>query len=205
MSQAWRRGMPAESYDYDRRWGVHPVSWEEFHGLCKGLARAAATFAPQVVLPIGRGGSYAGMLIAHLLQLEAYHVRVSRRLRDVLTYSRPVWQQRPPGAVRGKRVLIVDEICVTGETLQMVRDKALAIGAAEVRTAVLYAHLRGEAIPDYIGFVSDELILNPWDRQVLRNGEYIFHPEYVEALRAQGREPDEALLIDAPEVVIAKG
>jgi len=199
MSSSWRREEATDPYGYKDRRGVRTVSWEVVHGLCKGLARAAAKYEPQIILAVARGGAYPGMLMAHM-QVEAYTVRVSRRLRDLLTYASPVWFQRPPLLVRGQRVLIVDELCSTGQTLTLVRSKVLEMGAAAVRTAVLYAHLRGEAIPDYIGFVSDELILNPWDRQILRDRQFILHPQYVEALRAQGREPSEELLIDAPEI-----
>ena len=38
------------------------------------------------------------------------------------------------------RVLIVDEISGTGETIAMVKRKVEALGARAVRSAVLYAH-----------------------------------------------------------------
>ncbi|MBX7237178.1 MAG: hypothetical protein K1X65_22535 [Caldilineales bacterium] len=57
----------ASSYDYSARQGVLPISWEDFHGLCKGLARAVAGCAPEIILAVGRGGFYPGTLIAHLL------------------------------------------------------------------------------------------------------------------------------------------
>jgi hypothetical protein len=60
-------------------------------------------------------------------------------------------------------------------------------------------------VPDYIGLITDELLLNPWDREILRDGTFQFHPEYVEALVQQGLEADASLLIDAPVIEIAKG
>lgn len=56
------------SYDYATRQGTHPISWEDFHGICKALALAVAHFQPEIILPIGRGGYYPGTLLAHLLQ-----------------------------------------------------------------------------------------------------------------------------------------
>jgi hypothetical protein len=34
------------------------------------------------------------------------------------------------------------------------------------------------------------LILNPWDREILRYGEFILHPEYAYALQKQGLSSD---------------
>src|ERR1051325_3416561 len=103
-------------YDYSTRKGIRPISWEDFHGLCKALAKAIAPFQPQIILPIGRGGYYPGTLLSHMLQVEIYPVRVSRRVSDVVTYESPRWLVEPPALVQGQRILIVDEICGAGET-----------------------------------------------------------------------------------------
>ncbi len=190
----------SSSYDYSARQGIYPISWEDFHGLCKALALAAAAFNPAIILGVGRGGYYPATLIAHLLQAELYPVRLSRRVNDVVVHERPQWIVRPPETVRDQRVLVVDEISSTGETLALVKSEALRLGAADVRCAVLYAHTWGAAIPDAIGLITDALILNPWDREILRDGAFHFHPEYVEALAQQGVAPSPDLLIPATPV-----
>lgn len=197
--------MTQTPYDYSTRRGIHPISWEDFHGLCKGLVRAVALFAPEIILAVGRGGFYPGTLIAHMLRVEIYPVRLSRRVNDVVQYDHPQWMVRPPDVVRDRRVLVVDEIASTGETLGFVRQEALSLGAQEVRCAVLYAHTWGADVPDYVGLISDELLLNPWDREIFADGAFVMNPEYVVALRQQGLMPDPELLIDAPEAKIAKG
>jgi uncharacterized protein len=196
--------MSQEPYDYPKRKGIHPISWEDFHGLCKALAAAASRFEPEIVLPVGRGGYYPGTLISHMLQAEVYPVRLSRRVNDVVKHASPQWIVEPPAAVAGKRVLIVDEICSSGETLRMVRDKALSLGAYAVKSSVLYSHSWGTEAPDYIGLISDELILNPWDREIYREEEFHFHPEYVDALKQQGINAGPELLIPASEFKLAK-
>jgi hypoxanthine phosphoribosyltransferase len=192
-------------YDYTTRRGIHPVSWEDFHGICKALARATSCFHPQIVLAVGRGGYYPGTLIAHILQAEIYPVRLSRRVDDVVQYARPRWLVEPPALVAGCRVLVVDEICDSGETLTMVAQKVASLGAGEVRSAVMYAHTQGAAVPDYIGLITDALLLNPWDREILREGRFCFHPEYAQALAEQGMAPNPSLLIQATPVELAKG
>ena len=118
--------------------------------------------------------------------------------------TRAQWIIEPPAAVQGRRVLVVDEISGSGETVRLVRDRTLALGAAEVRAAVLYAHSWGVETPDYIGLVSDALFLNPWDREVLTENSFELHPEYRKALAQQGMSPDDSLFIDAPVLPLAK-
>jgi hypoxanthine phosphoribosyltransferase len=196
--------MSENPYDYETRTGIHPISWEDFHGLCKGLVVAISRFRPDIILPIGRAGYYPGTLIAHMLQVELYPVRLSRRVRDIVTYQSPQWLLQPPEAVQNHRVLIVDEICSTGETITMAKQRVEAMGAQAVKSAVLCAHTRGAAVPDYVGLITDGLILNPWDREIFKDGTFRFHPEYAEALAQQGLKADASLLIDAPVTEVAK-
>jgi hypoxanthine phosphoribosyltransferase len=191
-------------YDYENRHGVHPVSWEEFHGLCKGLAMVIAAFQPEIILPVGRGGFYPGTLISHLLRCEVYPIRLSRRVDDKVVYSVPKWIVKPPTIVKGCRALIVDEISSSGETISIAKAEILSMGAAAVKSAVLYAHTWGSKIPDYIGLITDELLLNPWDREIYHGGEFRFNPEYLNALDKQGLELDSLLLMNIPASSIAK-
>jgi hypothetical protein len=69
---------------------------------------------------------------------------------------------------------------------------------------VLYAHTWGADVPDYVALVSDALLLNPWDREIFKDGQFQFHPEYVGALAEQGVASDSSLLIDAPAVTVAR-
>ena len=191
-------------YDYSTRRGIRPISWNDFHGLVKALAVAVGPWQPEIILPVGRGGYYPGALLAHMLPVEIFPVRLSRREHDVVVHRSPRWIVEPPAAVAGRRVLVVDEMCSSGETITTVRDRALELGAATARTAVLYAHTWGAKVPDYIGMITDELIMNPWDREIWVGGDFRFHPEYVEALLAQGVAANQSLLVDAPLFVADK-
>ena len=196
--------MSESSYDYSSRAGVRPISWDDFHGLVKALVVAVAPWRPEVVLPVLRGGANAGTLLAHILQIEVYPVRLSRRQDDVVVRRTPLWLVEPPAAVAGRRVLIVDEMCSSGETLRLVRERALALGAAEARTATLYAHTWGVDAVDYTGLITDELVMNPWDREVYRDGAFAFHPEYAAALAEQGVVAGPGLLVPATPFLAAK-
>ena len=191
--------------DYSKRTGILPISWEYFHGICRALALDVSAYQPELILAVGRGGFYPGTLVAHMLRVEIYPVLISRRVNDKIRFQQPQWKLDPPAIVKGKRVLIVDEICGQGDTLTMVREKVEKLGMLEVRSAVLYAHTWGESVPDYIGLISDALILNPWDQEILVEGEFQFHPEYSQALSLQNIEVKPSMRIQAPQVILAKG
>ncbi len=197
--------MSKKDYDYSTRDRIYPISWDDFHGICKALAQAVSAYQPEIIIPVGRGGYYPGTLLAHILQVEVYPVRLSRRINDQIIFQQPQWRVEPPALVKGRRVLIVDEVCSQGETLRMVKEKVKTLRVGAVRSAVMYAHSWGISEPDYIGLITDALILNPWDREILKEGAFQFHPEYVKALGQQNIEADKSLLIETPTVRLAKG
>lgn len=196
--------MTPKSYDYSTREGVRPISWNDFHGLVKALAVAVAPWRPEIILPVLRGGAYPGALLAQILQVDVNPVRLSRRENDVVVHESPRWLVAPPPVVAGRRVLVVDEMCSTGETLTLVRQRALALGAAEARAAVLYAHTWGASVADYIGLITDELVMNPWDREIFTTGDFRIHPEHEAALAQQGVAADASLLIHTPRFTATK-
>lgn len=77
------------------------------------------------------------------------------------SYSRAANSQRgelemsvPPEGVRGRSVLLVDDICDTGRTLSYVKQYCLDEGALEIRTAALIHRVHPGSVyrPDYVGF-----------------------------------------------------
>ncbi len=87
--------------------------------------------------------------------------------------------------VSGKIVAVVDEITDTGETLAIAARAVLERGAVRVVTACLVTHTWANPMPDACALVSDALVIFPWDRQALVEGEWQLHPEIVAALEDQ--------------------
>ncbi len=189
------------NYDhYEKRLGVKQISWEDFHAICRGLALAVTPYDPQLILGISRGGLYAGTLISHLLQKDFYTIYLTRRHQNQKVSEQPLWLVRPPDLVRDQRVLVVDEISSSGDTLRMAKEELKRMGAREALCAVMYTHSWGTEVPDYIGLISDELLINPWDREVVQDGQIVANPEYVSALSMQGIELSAILQESEPSI-----
>lgn len=179
------------AYNYSQRSGVEPISWDRFEQLVRTLAEQVAPYEPQIILGIARGGLFPATMLSFILRREFYPIRLTRRFNDNVVREGPTWLVGPPDKVVGRRILLVDEIIDSGQTIAIAADRVRAMGASEVRTAGLYAHSWAEPRPDYVALTSDALILNPWDREVLVDGQWVTHPELVAALKFQYPQPEE--------------
>ena len=102
MSNQDPHNEPGKFYSYKTRKGVLPISWEDYFGLCKGLALAISTYDPEIILGVARGGLYAATLLSHMLQAELYTIRITRRLKDQVVYDQ-TFGVRMSGRVDGHR------------------------------------------------------------------------------------------------------
>ena len=153
------------------------VDWPFFGELCRALAlKVARDFDPEVVLGISRAGAIPGVVVASILQREFASMAVVRPGKG----QAPVLVSGPPATLKGRRVLIVDATCDSGETMQLAVRELSAMRPREVRTAV--AIQTGTWRPDYEAFLTASFIILPWDREVLIKGKLVVRPDYADRL-----------------------
>lgn len=163
--------------------GVFEVEWPLFGELSRALAlRVARAYDPEVVVGIATAGVVPGAVIAAILGREFHSIIVSRRFGSDRPRETPAVLSSAPSAVRGRRVLVVDETCDTGDTLRLAVAAMVNAGASDVKTAV--AFLTGDYEPDFHALATESTIVLPWDREVLVDGELLPNPMYAEALKA---------------------
>ncbi len=163
-------GMPnlAEPPPVDRSHGrssVVELTWQEFDRQVHALARAAArSFRPQAVVGVAHGGVFVGGAVASALKADFYPVRITRRSRDHQVRSHPGIAEDMPKELKGLRVLLVDDIGGSGDSLEMAARLARTAGAAKLKTATLVSRPGGFA-PDFTAYTSDAFFVFPWDYQ----------------------------------------
>jgi uncharacterized protein len=161
--------------------GVLEIDWPFFGEICRALAlKVAHAYEPEVVLGIAKAGVIPGVVVASILQVEFSSMAVTRRDAG----AEPTLVAGPPATIRDRRVLLVDETCDTGSTLKLALNEVRALHPAEVRTAVSFK--TGPYAPDYYAFETEHLIILPWDREIIENGELTMRPDYVQWLKGQG-------------------
>jgi len=173
------------SYDYKTRQGVREITWDDFHEMCKKLAGKISKSDFDLIIGVARAGLYPAVLIAGMLRKEIYPIRITRRENDQIKYEDPIWRIDIPDIVRGKRVVIIDEIADSGITLSKVSQRLKSKGASNIETIVLVTHSWSKPKPDHYILESDELIIFPWDKEILVNDQWMLHPELEEAIRLQ--------------------
>ncbi len=141
------------------------LSWEQFDELVQKLAGAigASGFEPDVLLGITRGGLVPLAILGE--QMGKKNVAtISARSYDGVEQGELRVTALPDIDLRGKKVLLVDEITDTGETFrriaQLVRER---YEPAELKTAVVVVNTAHcSHMPDYSVMQTQEWVVFPW-------------------------------------------
>ncbi len=158
------------------------LSWEMFGEICRALAlRVARGFDPDIVVGIARAGVIPGAVVASILRKDFYSLTISRREGGDLVRERPAVLSAAPLQCHGKRVLLVDEITSSGDTMRLGLAAIRDAGAREVRTATSFARSRG-FLPDFTALETDATVVFPWDRKIFQGDDLVVNPRYEEIL-----------------------
>jgi hypoxanthine phosphoribosyltransferase len=111
--------------------------------------------SPLVLCVMGGGVIFTGQLVPQLsFQLTLDYVHASRYQGETAG-GELHWKVRPSQAIKGKRILILDDILDEGLTLKAIVQECLKMGAEDVKTVVLANKTLPYDKPilaDYIGF-----------------------------------------------------
>jgi hypoxanthine phosphoribosyltransferase len=116
-------------------------------------ARLAERY-PLVLAVMGGAVVFAGQLLPLLrFPLDFDYIHVSRY--GAATRGAAIdWRVTPPESVRGRTVLVVDDILDGGDTMAAIRERLLALGAREFHCAVLVEKILTKEKPiraDFVG------------------------------------------------------
>lgn len=154
------------------------LTWEMFGELCRALAlKVARDYEPEVVVGIARAGVIPAAVVASILRVDFYSMKISRKEGDEQVRERPAVLSAAPPQIAGKRVLVVDEISTSGETLRLALAAVRDTRPAEVRTATSFARQQGYK-PDYFALATDATVIFPWDRKIFAGDELVVNPRY---------------------------
>jgi uncharacterized protein len=156
------------------------LSWELFGELCRVLAVRVATsgYRPEMVIGIAKAGVIPGAVVASIMRCDFYSLTISRDAAGERVRARPKILSAAPKDAAGKRVLVVDEICTSGETLRLALNAVRQVKPAEVKTATSLIKVGGYR-PDYHALETSATVAFPWDRHILNAaGEIVLNPLY---------------------------
>jgi hypothetical protein len=143
------------------------VSNETVYDLAWTLANKvrASRFRPDLVVAISRGGFTPARVLCDVLgifnltSIRIVHYRGPADMEPVATVKYPLCIP-----VEGQRLLVVDDVNDTGDTLEAARKHLEPLGPSEVRMAVLHEKTGSPVRADYAAGVIDEWrwLIYPW-------------------------------------------
>lgn len=145
------------------------ISFKEVLRLSRILARKIKISCnmPDLIIAIGRGGYVPGRLVSDFLlfndltSMKIEHYTRAADMREDTRLKFPI-----PVDITGKKILIIDDITDTGETLKLAVDYALSLNPASVRTAVLQHKICSAFTPDFYAqkILKWRWVIYPWAR-----------------------------------------
>ncbi|MET0590514.1 MAG: phosphoribosyltransferase [Naasia sp.] len=142
------------------------LGWLEFGEAARALAHSVAEsgFDAEVVIAIARGGLIVGGAVAYALGVKTCG-SINVELYTGVDETLPEPLVLPPfldgEALDGKRVLLVDDVSQSGQTLALAVDILKGMGA-EVRSVCLYTKPQTIFVPDFSWKDTDRWIVFPW-------------------------------------------
>jgi hypoxanthine phosphoribosyltransferase len=171
-------------------------SWNQIYVSLLKLSDAVqkSGFKPDVIVGVSRGGLVPARIMSDLLETPKlanvaaeFYVGIEETKREP-TITQPVSM-----SVKGMKVLVVDDLADTGESLKQVNTHLKSKGASEVRIAAIYWKPWSVTVPHYYIEETRCWIVFPWElKETIR--------KTVEKFRNEGKTVE-----DAKEKLISSG
>jgi hypoxanthine phosphoribosyltransferase len=171
-------------------------AWNQIYRLLLKLAEAVrkSKFEPDVIVGVSRGGWIPARIMSDLLETpKLANVTAEFYVGVAETKREPTITQPVSVSVKDKKVLVVDDVADTGESLKLVNSHLKNQGASEIKIATIYYKPWSVIVPHYYEKETRCWIVFPWEqKETVR--------KTVEKFRDKGRTVE-----DAKEKLISSG
>ena len=143
------------------------ITWEDVERTSQDVAFKIkeSGFMPDIVVGILRGGVVPARIISDILGVDDIAVIEIKLYKDFTTRgARPYLRQPVTIPLKGRRVILVDDVSDTGLTLELALQAINLYMPAAVKTATLYIKPWTRIVPDYYSEITDKWIVFPWEK-----------------------------------------
>jgi hypoxanthine phosphoribosyltransferase len=142
-------------------------SWEEIYENIKEIAKKIKndSYQPDIVIALSRGGFVPArvicdlMIIKDLVSVKVDHWGITAAKDGKAHLRYPI-----NADLSGKKVLIVDDITDTGESMMITKEFVKKLNPREIRTATIFHIKTSRFIPDYYSKKIDWIwVIWPWN------------------------------------------
>ena len=147
-------------------------TWSQIYELllCLSQKIQSQRYNPDVIVGISRGGLVPARILTDLLETPQLSIIQIEFYADInQTFQKPSLKQPLTVNVAGKKVLLVDDIADSGESLKLAKNHLQDQGAQEIKTATLYKKPQSAIIPDFYEKQTTKWVVFPWEtKETLR-------------------------------------
>ena len=147
------------------------LTWHDIEKAIEALAISIKeNYDPNVLIGISRGGLIPTVRLSHLLNdlsMRVVHVKFYENVDETL--EEPQIFGTDIGKLEG-RVLIVDDVADTGNTLEAVLDHIEEKVEGDLRICTIAYKPHSSITPDYYVYETDKWIVFPWEEAPVENG-----------------------------------
>jgi len=123
-------------------------------------------FKPELIIAISRGGLVPARLLSDSLNVPIlYTIRISFYSSVGVRREKPEVTQPLDVDIKGKKVLIVDDISDSGKSLVLAKEYVDSLGAGETKTATIHYKPTSVFKPDFFSETTNAWIVYPWETQ----------------------------------------
>jgi uncharacterized protein len=130
----------------------------------------ASGYKPEVVVGVARGGLVPARVLTDLLEIPELGFLQIEFYQDInQTNKQPTLKQALTLQATGKKILVVDDVADTGESLKLANTQLKNFGASEIKNATLYQKPKSAIKPDFFEKLTVNWVVFPWDtKETLR-------------------------------------
>ncbi len=144
------------------------LSWQDVYNLTLQLSERIVNsgYVPDVIVGIARGGWIPARILSDVLYASTLqNIRIEYYTDVGAKGKEPQITQPLTGSMKGKKILLVDEVADTGDTLHHALEHVKVLGASNVRSAVLHYKPSSSVIPDYFMVETSSWLVYPWENR----------------------------------------
>ena len=143
------------------------LGWDDIVALTQALAQRVAAVPFDVVLAVSRGGLVPAAILSSVLdRRDLLSAAMASYQDEDATGAMTVYHFPADAELRGRRVLIVDDIWASGRTAVAIRARVAAAGGLPIVAVLHYKPARSAFpadAPDHWVVATDAWIVYPWE------------------------------------------
>ena len=157
----WVGSIPTSNSKYEA------PGWDQIYDMLVSLAARIRSqrYEPDVIVGVSRGGWPPARIMSDLLENSNVANMKVEFYKDIGVRSeRPRITQPVTAEVKGKEVLVVDDVSDTGHSLKVVANHLRKKGTKDLKVCTIYVKPKSVFRPDFFAKSTRKWIIFPWER-----------------------------------------